>query len=199
MIQNIAVCLSAAIALVSLTISLMSFKQKMPKLKIGIADPEYDCFFGRTQNVEKIAGCRINIINNSPVAITVNDVKLKVGNEVLRLIDLNNEHWDEVEFYFYTQENELTTDGSAINYCTNGISIPTKISPYDTVSGYVLFHYFPSRFNGNCRATLILNSAIGLIRKKIVLREYDKDYCISDYLDFLQYCKSIENNFDNQE
>jgi hypothetical protein len=131
-------------------------------------------------------------VNNSPVAISIADIKLKVKKELLRPIDNRNSYWECVEFYYTASNGEFTTDGSAIYYQNEGISLPCKIEPYDTLTVVSLFHHFPKSISKKAKATLIFFTAIGKFKKKLTLIEYNEDYSNADYLDYLQYCRSIE-------
>lgn len=119
-------------------------------MKIEITDKKWDCFFGKvlhegTNHQHYVGGAQINIVNNSPVAITLNRINLVVDNETLRLIDNKNKYWESVEFYFLDDNGELTADGSGIYYAENGLELPLKINAYDTITAFVLFHNFPSK------------------------------------------------------
>ena len=139
-----------------------------------------------------VGGAQINIVNNSPVAITLNRINLIVGKETLRLVNNKNKFWESVEFYFIDDKGELTTDGSGINYAESGLELPLKINAYDTITAFVLFHNFPSKQKNQCRGKIVLSTAIGKVKKKVRLVEYDKNYLEEGYRDYLQYCRSID-------
>ena len=197
-VQDMGICITAVISLLSLLISLANYQKSKPKLKIEIADKKWDCFFGKT--IQKshssmaacICGAHISIINNSPVAITISDATMTIGKEKLQLIDKQNDYWECVEFFFEYENNELTTDGSAIYYKENGLDTPFNLNAYDTTTVFVLFHNFPARIKGRCKGTLVLNTAIGKIKKKVTMIEWNKNYQEANYRDFLCYCRSLE-------
>lgn len=196
-IQEWGICLTAIISSASLIISIFNYWNKKPKLKIEITDKDWDCFFGKVKHESSsiesyIGGAQINIINNSPVAITINAINLIVNDEKLRLIDNKNKYWESVEFYFVDDNGELTTDGSGIYYAESGLILPYKINAYDTITAFVLFHNFPAKLKKKCNAKIVLHTAIGRIKKRVKMVEYDKDYMQSDYRDYLQYCRSID-------
>ena len=166
-------------------------------MKIEITDKKWDCFFGKvlhegTNLQHYIGGAQINIVNNSPVAITLNKINLVVDKENLRLIDNKNKFWECVEFYFLDNDGELTSDGSGIYYAENGLELPLKINAYDTITAVVLFHNFPSKHKKQYRGKIVLSTAIGKVKKKVKLVEYDKNYLEEGYRDYLQYCRSID-------
>ena len=196
-IQDWGICLTIVISLLSLLLSILNFWTSKPKLKIETTDKDWDCFFGKvlhekTNTKSYIGGAQINIINNSPVSISLNRINLIVFNETLRLIDNKNGHWECVEFYFLDDNDELTTNGSAIYYAESGLSLPLKIGPYDTITTFVLFYNFPAKQKKRCKGKIVLSTAIGKVKKRINLIEYDKSYMEADYREYLQYCRSID-------
>lgn len=196
-LQDWGICVTAVISSLSLLISIFNYWTNKPKLRIDITDKKWDCFFGKVLHEESeiqsfVAGAQINIINNSPVSISLNRINLVVGKETLRLIDNSNNFWECVEFYFVDDNGELTTDGTGIYYSESGLSLPLKINAYDTITAYVLFHNFPAKYKKKCNGRIILNTAIGTVKKKIRMVEYDKNYLEADYRDFLQYSRSLD-------
>ena len=196
-LQDWGICLTLVISTMSLLISVFNYWTSKPKLKIEITDKKWDCFFGKvlhegTTLQHYVGGAQINIINNSPVAITLNRINLIVGKEMLRLIDNKNRYWESVEFCFVDDNGETTTDGSGINYAEGGLELPLKINAYDTITAFVLFHNFPSKQKKQCNGKIVLSTAIGKVTKRIKLVEYDKNYLEADYRDYLQYCRSID-------
>lgn len=196
--QNIGIILTAIISSLSLLLSIFNYWTSKPKLKIEITDKEWDCFFGianysqRNKLKNYIGGGQINIINNSPVAITINRINLVVNGEVLPLIDNKLAHWKDVEFYFVDDEGKWTTDGTGIAYDESGLTVPFKINAYDTITAYVLFFNFPIKCKNNCKGTFVLNTAIGKVKKNVKLVKYDKKYLEKGYREYLQYCRSLD-------
>ena len=196
-LQDLGICLTLVISTISLLISVFNYWTSKPKLKIEITDKEWDCFFGKvlhegTNLQHYVGGAQINIVNNSPVAITLNRINLVVGKERLRLIDNKNRYWESVELYFVDDNGEMTTDGSGIYYSESGLSLPRKINAYDTITAVVLFHHFPSKQKKQCNGKIVLGTAIGKVTKRVKLVEYDKNYLEANYRDYLQYCRSID-------
>lgn len=195
--QDWGICLTIIISTISLIIAIFTYWTSKPKLKIEITDKEWDCFFGKVlhegTNIQSyVGGAQINIVNNSPVAITLNRINLVVDKERLRLIDNKNKFWECVEFYFLDDNGELTTDGTAIDYVESGLQLPLKINAYDTITVFVLFHNFPSKKKKRCKGKIVLYTAIGKVKKKVKLVEYDKSYLEVGYREHLQYCRSLE-------
>lgn len=195
--QDWGICLTIIISTISLIIAIFTYWTNKPKLKIEITDKEWDCFFGNVlhegTNIQSyVGGAQINIVNNSPVAITLNRINLVVDKERLRLIDNKNKFWECVEFYFLDDNGELTTDGTAIDYVESGLQLPLKINAYDTITVFVLFHNFPSKKKKRCNGKIVLYTAIGKVKKKVKLVEYDKSYLEVGYREYLQYCRSLE-------
>lgn len=195
--QDWGICLTIIISTISLIIAIFTYWTNKPKLKIEITDKEWDCFFGKVihegTNIQSyVGGAQINIVNNSPVAITLNRINLVVDKERLCLIDNKNKFLECVEFYFLDDNGELTTDGTAIDYVESGLQLPLKINAYDTITVFVLFHNFPSKKKKRCKGKIVLYTAIGKVKKKVKLVEYDKSYLEVGYREYLQYCRSLE-------
>ena len=197
--QDIGICITAVISFVSLFISFANYWRSKPKLEIRISNKDWDCFFGKVMLLENskyishIAGAKINIVNNSPVAITISDVYMLVNGERLRVINKDNPAWNEVVFVFEVEgEKELVNDGSSILYKENGLELPFKLQAYDTITVYALFHSFPASITGKSKAKIVLDTAIGNVVKRVNLVEYDVNYIEEGYRDYLQYERSIE-------
>ena len=195
-IQNWAICINIVVTSVTLIITILTYIVRKPKLKIEITDKEWDCFFGivvleKTGRPYSVCGANINIVNNSPVAITVNTIEIIVNKEKLKLINKNNKYWENCEFVFF-DENQKLAPSLDICYAQHGLEVPFKIQAYDTVTAVVLFHNFPVRIKKKCRAKISLGTAIGRISKNVKMVECDGNYLESSYRDYLQYCRSIE-------
>lgn len=77
--QDWGICLTIIISTISLIIAIFTYWTSKPKLKIEITDKEWDYFFGKVlhegTNIQSyVGGAQINIVNNSPVAITLNRI-----------------------------------------------------------------------------------------------------------------------------
>ncbi len=173
----------------------MNFWNGKPKLTIKQTDNRHDSFFGQVKQGHSddyncIAGAYINIINNSPVSITLGTVYLVIGKEKFDLIDRDNDYWNDVVFYFKDKDGRVTSDGSAIPYQDDGLMFPRKLDSYDTISGCVLFHNFPAKIRKRRRGKLVCNTAIGKVKKTLTLHEYNEVYSRYEYKDILQYERS---------
>ena len=196
--ENFGICITALISTISLLISLANYRKDKPKLKIKIADRKLDCFFGKTIHEMHpsfsacICGAHINIINNSPVAITISSASIIIGKERMQLIDNRNSYWDNIDFFFEDDNGEMTTDGFGINYNECGLRLPCKVNAYDTLTATALFHDFHAKIKKRCKGMIVLNTAIGNVKKKITMIEYNKDREEFEYQDYLCYCRSLE-------
>lgn len=196
-IQNMGICITAVISVVSIIISIANYQKSRPKLKIVIDNKRWDCFFGKTilinnRSFDYICGVKMSIINNSPVAITINNINMTVEGEILRFIDNRNQYWESVMFYFEDDNGELTTDGIDICYKESGFELPFKINAYDVVTVVTLFHNFPAKIRRKCKGRINLYTAIGNKKKKVTMVEYDRNYETEDYRDYIAYCRSKE-------
>lgn len=199
MLEKVSIVFSICISVASLVIAIFSYRLKIPKIKIQIMNKEYDGFFGdvRCEHNERIyknriSGIRLRLINNSPSEISILGIILKCNKETYRMIDCTNDYWEIVEFVFPDEEGKEISDGSAIYYSTEGITLPLKLSAYDGRDIVALFYHFPVRAKKKKRAKVIIETAIGVKTKRIILNEYDKRYMNDDYRNYLQYKQSIE-------
>lgn len=200
-IEKLGICISMIISVISLIISVKSYKLKIPKLEIKILNRKCDCFFGivETSGMDEhkssnlyTAGANFRITNNSPAEITVSDIKLKVRNELYRLVDNRSHYWEEVVFLYKDESGTLTSDGTAIYYGNDGISVPFNIKPYGAIDAVALFHYYPTILRKKLMAKLILYASIGDIKKRIVLIEWDDNFHNAEYQDFLKHERSLK-------
>lgn len=198
-VQIIAVCISSLVAIVSLCISIAAYKLKVPKLSIRIANEKTDCWFGIAYDEEHatslrnhVSGAQFSLYNNSAIAITINNVYIKIKKEKYRLVDNSNSYWENMSFYYYDNNGEFTSDGSGIWYKESGIHVPYMIKPYDVFNGTALFYNFPVSIHHKVRATLAFETVIGTVKKRIHLYEYDKNFESVELKDVKQYQRSIE-------
>ncbi len=194
MLNELSIVFSVCISIVSLIISILSYRLKTPKVKIQIIDKRYDSFFGNVQcehnehvHKNRISGARLRLINNSPNEITIMGIALKCKKETFRLIDPSNDYWEIVEFLFNDENGEETSDGSAIYYSNDGIILPLILKAYDGKDVIALFYHFPIKIRKKTWAKIIVQTTIGVKTKKVHLIEYDKQYANKDYRDYLQY------------
>lgn len=202
-IQTIAIIVSCVISIVSIVIALSNYYQNKPKLKVIINDKNIDCFYGVKMEEEGhkihycVAGVYINILNNSPVDIGVSNAYLLLNKEKYIFIKNDIDYWKDTQFLYKKKDGTYDCIESYIPYDENGLSIPTRIGSYDTVSKYLLFHDFPNSIHNNCRAVLVLDTAIGKVKKRIVLHEIDEDYYENlDLREYERYQSSIVKDVD---
>jgi len=200
-LEKISIVFSIFLSVSSLVIAILSYRLKIPKIKIQIMNKETDCFFGNVRyehngktSRNRISGVRLRLINNSPSEISVINIILECNKETYRLIDNSNDYWEIVEFVFPDEKGEEITDGSAIFYGNEGISLPLRLSGYEGKDIIALFHHFPMSIKKQAKAKVIIQTAVGVKTKRVKLREYDEDYINYDYMDYLQYCRSTAAN-----
>lgn len=200
MFQNISISITAIISIISIILSVATYWNKKPKLKIEISDKKWDCFFGNAFTDEAkmerntyIGGAKIMILNNSPVSITISNINMLIGKEKLDLIGKDIPYWKEIMFCF-VKDGELVFDGSVLNYSECGISLPYKIEAYDSIETVVLFYNFPKKNMKKCKSKIVLNTAIGKVKKTIKMIEYDENYLEKGYRDYSQYQRSLDIN-----
>lgn len=185
----LALIITSVISLISLFISIKSYFISKPKLKISITDKDCDIVYGNMcakddKPISNKVGCvNINIINDSPVDIEVKDIKIKINKDLHRLIPKKNPFWEFCYFYYMEKNNEIVWDGCGINYFYEGLSVPFKIKSYSIKSGVCLFYDFPNRINKKLKATIILFSAVGKIKKKLKFIIYNENYISSEMKD----------------
>ena len=199
MLEKISIVFSICLSVSSFVIAVLSYRLKTPKIKIQIMNKKTDCFFGKVrsehnENVSssRISGVRLRLINNSPSEISVINFVLKCNKEIYRLIDYSNHYWEIVEFVFPDEKGEEISDGSAIYYGNSGVTLPFKLSGYDGKDIVALFYHFPLSIKKQAKAKVIIQTAVGVKTKRVILKEYDKDYMNYEYEDVMQYYRSIE-------
>lgn len=185
----IALIVTSILSVVSLIVSIRSYIIQKPKLRINITDKDCDIVYGNMcikddKPLSNKVGCvNINIINDSPVDIEVKDIKIKINKDLHRLIPHKNPLWEFCYFYYMGKNNEIVWDGCGINYIYEGLSVPFKIKSYSIKSGVCLFYDFPNRINKKLKATIILFSAVGKIKKKLKFVIYNENYISSEMKD----------------
>ncbi len=195
-------CLSLIISALALWISYKTYKRDTPTIEIDISNPKYDCFFGNVvtegmtertrKNGSRVAGVYLIVRNNSSADIQITNIQLKVKGELFNPIVRGNKFWNEVAFFSLDKEkNEITPDWAySIDYNENAIPIPGVICSYTVIEGYCIFGQFPAKIKKKSHGTLILTTAIGKVKKKIRLYEYDDTLGRQDYENVKQYYRS---------
>lgn len=187
--EIIAIIISSVLSTISLIISIKTFIINKPKIKIELTDKDCDAYFGKVRlkndktSPTLIGFVELNIINNSPVDISIKDIKLKVGKTYHRLIDKNNSYWHDCYFYYLDESGEDVWDGCGINYDECGIVIPNKIKAYSILSGSCLFYHYPIIDSSHKKCKIVLYTAVGKITKRINMKKYDEKYISSEMKD----------------
>lgn len=193
--------ISAIIATASIVLSVKVYRRDMPKLQIDIDNPKYDCFFGNAAtedeseklHEDRISGVRFTLRNNSAADIEVTGVALEIKSEMFRLILNDNPYWDAVYFFTYDpDEKKMVPDwNNYIPYAEKGIHLPLIINSYTTFTGYALFYHFPASITGQVNAIIHVKTAIGVVKKRISLLEYNDTFSNQEWEDVEQYFRSL--------
>ena len=190
---------SIIIAFAALWVSVKAYKRDTPNLKVNIDNQKINCFFGDVETEHeqqfgygRIAGIRFRIINSSPVSIEIHSIVLKIKSEKYKLIDTDNAYWENVYFLSYDEEDKKVPDiNYGIYYAVEGIKLPSIIEPYTTLPCVTLFYHFPKAITKKVKAKLIINTAIGEIKKRIELYEYNDTFSKDEFKDVQQFYKSM--------
>lgn len=183
------------ISLVSLLISIKAIRQQTPKIKILIQD----AFYGGTKVVNHngadclshyVAGARMRIYNPSSSSVMIAEMSLVLAGTSYDLADCKNEYWSELVFYF-VDGNEITSDGSCVDYASSGISVPFLLGAHETKDVVCIFMSFPKSNNKIIRGEIGIDTAIGRIRKPIKLKLYDKSYSLKEWDDIDKFQRSL--------
>ena len=125
--------------------------------------------------------------------IEVNGIALEIKSEIFRLIPTDNPCWDSVYFFTYDpDEKKMVPDCNYfISYSEEGIHLPLIIKSYTTFTGYALFYHFPANITGKTKAIIRIRTAIGEVKKKILLLEYNETFPNQEWEDVQQYFRSL--------
>ncbi len=195
--EIIAIIITSVLSTISLIISIKTFIMNKPKIKMELTDKDCDAYFGKVHlengntSSTLIGFVELNIINNSPVDISIKDIKLKVEKTYHRLIDKNNPYWKDCYFYYLDKNDEEVWDGCGVNYDECGIVIPNKIKAYSIISGVCMFYHYPNTNSRNKKCKLILYTAVGKITKRINMKKYDENYVSLEVKDVELFEKNI--------
>lgn len=205
MLEKISIIFSLFMSITSLVIAILSFRLKIPKIKIQIIDKRLDSFFGDALcehaayiHKNRISCVRLRIINNSPREISIMGIVLKCNKEIYNLIDCTNDYWETVEFIFVDKNGEELSSGGAIYYEDAGAALPLNFRAYEGKDFVALFHNFPISIKKQAKAKLIIQTTIGVKSKKVTLFEYNERHIDDDYRNVLQYLQSINVDKNNQ-
>lgn len=179
-IQMATVCISAFVAVISLVLSILTHMRQKPKLQILIPDPAENCFYGWRQldssgnTYTRVAYIYICLINNSPVAVGAENITISIKGKRLQRILPDNDYWNDTVL-FYRDNEKLIDPGTSLNYSEVALRFPVKVAAYNTANGVVLFHNFPSSVSGNCHIEVVMQTAIGKVKKRIRMHEYNRN------------------------
>ena len=197
--EMIGIIITSFISLCSLFLGIRNYFVSKPKLKVIISDPESDAYYGLvSKDNDKVMSTMvgavdINIINNSPVDIYIKEIKLKIGKDLHRLVLKDNNYWNDIFFFYYDENGQKMWDGPGICYSSQGIKIPVKVKSYTILSGMCLFHNFPKSNSKIVKGELILNTAIGKVRKNVKFIKYDENYVSSEMKEVELFKKNFLN------
>lgn len=179
--DSVVAVFSIIISIISLYIAIKAYRLNVPKFKIEIIDS----FYGATkiedgELTNYMAGVRARIKNNSPASFTISDVGLLFNNEYYSLAFKNLSLYANVEFYYFDKVAGITTDGSYVDYENEGLELPFNIKKYDTKDFVSLFVFFIKSDEKKLKAKLIIDTAIGKKKKRVILNKYDYEYAFSE-------------------
>ena len=118
---------------------------------------------------------------------------LRIGKESFRPIPNDNSYWDNVTFTTKGEDESDIDFNYSIPYCEHGIHLPCVVNGLSSVDGYILFYHFPTSVNGKSHAKLIVHTAIGAVKKKVTLNEYNRTFEKQEMKDVEQYYRSLED------
>lgn len=192
--QIIFPAIAVAVPAASLALSLVKYYKKRPHLKINI-DNKSDCFFAvvgsKGADIRNyVSILHFDIVNSSPVKITISNAYLMIDKEKYLLADSDGK-WESVNFFYENEEGAFESDEIYRDYDSTFIKLPLEIAPYQSISASAIFYLRQSNLGENVKAKLILGTAIGKIRKKIVLSEYSYEQLQHEFENVTQYQRSI--------
>lgn len=194
------------VSIVALIVSIKSLNSQIPRLKVTIKKPQYDCFYGASKLVERggtlllsnyVAIVRFTLRNVSSSPLVVSDIELLCNGVSYEMAQKDNPYWHEVEIYFSDkyninpEGNGFTTNGTYIDYAKEGRNLPLTIKPYGVETICAVFYSFPKSNLAALSAKLLLGTAKGNVKKKVTLLRYDADYETEDLDGFRKHLKSI--------
>lgn len=199
--EIIAIVITSIISTFSLVISIKTYILNKPKIKIELTDKDSDAYFGTVclkngKTASTLIGfVQLNIINSSPVDISIRDIRLKVGKTYHRLIDKKSSYWHGCYFYYLDENGEEIWDGCCVDYDKYGIDIPNKVKSYSIISGTCLFYHFPIIDSNSKNCNVVLYTAVGRISKRIKMKKFNEKYVSSEFKDMELFEKNkIKNN-----
>lgn len=194
MVQIIIMAITAAVSIASLALSIINYCGQRPHLKINIHSKN-DCFFAiagskETGTYNYVSILHFNIVNASPVKITINNTHLVIGKEKYLLSD-SGAKWESVDFRYKNEEGIFESDEIYRDFNSTFIRLPLEVEPYDSIAVSAIYYLKQNNLGDNVKAKLVLDSAIGTISKKIVLSEYSYEQLKHEFENVTQYQRSI--------
>lgn len=191
------------IAIISLSVSIKVYRRDTPQISIEVDNPKYDCYFGQVHAIgndekpikSRIAGVNLILRNHSSADIQLFDAKLKIKKEYHKLIPTTIDCWKSVGFLTLNEDSgklEVDPVFAPMNYGENGLTLPTIISAYSSINKTALFYHFPAGIEGKTRATVVIKTAVGVAKKRVLLSEYQDNDLRADWEDYQQYRRSCE-------
>lgn len=196
MAQIITMIITAVVSVASLVLSIVNYYDKRPHLKIKFNDKKRDCFYTivGSENLATyhyVSWLHFNIINDSPVRITINNVYLLINKEIFLLADTENDYWNSVDYLIRDENGEFGSDGIYRDAQKGCIKLPLKIDPYDSVATSALFSSIPNNLGQKVKAKIVFATAIGTIKKKVILSEYGLEHLNYEFDNISQFQRSI--------
>lgn len=196
MAQIIAMIITAVVSVASLVLSIVNYFSKKPHLRIKINDKNRDCFYTIVGSEDStvyhyVSNIHFNIVNDSPVKITINDIYLSINKEIFLLIDTESDYWNSIVYLIEDGNGEFGRDEIYRDVRKNYIKLPLKIDPYDSVTLSAIFNSTQNNLGNRVKAKMVLTTAIGTISKKVILSEYGLDHLNYELDNISQFQRSI--------
>ncbi len=194
--QTITMIITAVVSVSSLVLSIVNYFNRRPHLKIKINNKKLDCFYTlagseKDEVYRYVSIIYFNIINNSPVKITINNVLLKIKNEFYLLSSNDKNCWNSINFFEKMKDGHFESDEIYRDLKSSCIRLPMRIEPYDSTMVSSVFNSNPKNLKGKVKAKIILNTAIGSICKRVILSEYGLKHFNHEFESVSQFQRSI--------
>lgn len=196
MAQIITMIITAVVSVASLVLSIMNYFNKRPHIRIKIDDKNRECFYciigsDNSAVYRYVSWIRFNIINDSPVRITINNIYLCAKKEVFLMADTEADYWSSIDYLIKDENGTYSSDGLYRDVQKQCIKLPLKIDPYDSATTAAIFNSIPNNLSGRIKAKIVFATAIGTIRKKVILSEYGLEHLNFEFDNIAQFQRSI--------
>ena len=131
----------------------------------------------------------LRIYNQSLTPVTISEILLKKEKENYELASNDVNYWKQVSFYFDTND-DCHSDGTFIDYEHFGVKTPFILNGYETRDIKCVFMHFPKSNKPVVKATLKIDTAVGIKTKNVKLLLYDEEYSYLSCKDYEKFCKS---------